>query len=180
MLETNPSSVTPSAATSTIPAGNGGTFIRVTEVWQVDTGGNRLIRTSGIYGDLHDFAAVSGNESFAFGEGLPGRTWSEQRPLVLKSFNPETFKRTEAAHAAGLTSGISLPIFRGGTFVGVVVFLCAADEDTIGAVEVWSNDAMSGEIMALSDGYFGAAKHFEWISKHTTFPRGMGLPGGVW
>lgn len=62
--------------------------------------------SSGIYGDLHDFAAASGNESFAFGEGLPGRTWAEQKPLVLDSFNPETFKRTDVARVAGLTSGV--------------------------------------------------------------------------
>ncbi|MEL6873238.1 MAG: GAF domain-containing protein [Pseudomonadota bacterium] len=175
MLEAVPTSSTPTQST-----GGTDTFIRATEVWQLDDTGERLVLASGIYGDMHDFAAVSGGESFGRGEGLPGRTWAEQRPQVLKSFNPQTFKRTEAANAAGLTAGVSLPVFRGDQLTGVVVFLCAADDDTIGAIEVWAANEDTGGIMALDDGYFGAARHFEWISKHTTFPEGMGLPGGVW
>ena len=35
-------------------------------------------------------------------------------------------------------------------------------------------------LLMLEDGYYGAAKHFEFVSKHTHFPRGQGLPGAVW
>ncbi|MEO1693809.1 MAG: GAF domain-containing protein [Pseudomonadota bacterium] len=169
-----------SPAPDPAPVADVSTFIQATEVWTPDASGERLVRSSGIYGDLHEFAAVSGGESFAYGEGLPGRTWEQQRPLVLKSFDPSTFKRTAAAEAAGLTAGVSLPVFNGDALVGVVVFLCAANDETIGAIEVWSANDDTGNIMALADGYFGAARHFEWISKHTTFPKSMGLPGGVW
>ena len=34
--------------------------------------------------------------------------------------------------------------------------------------------------MKLADGYYGAADMFEFNSRYTRFPRGYGLPGGVW
>lgn len=153
------------------------TFIRVTEVWTPDaTGVLRL--SSGVYGALHDFAAVSGQESFAMGEGLPGKAWQERRPVVLKGFAGSYFKRTEAAHAAGLTAAVALPVFAGEALKGVVVFLFGDDDDHVGAVEVWSAPSPLG-VLSLEDGYFGAARHFEWISRHTQFPSGQGLPGGA-
>ncbi|MEM6905098.1 MAG: GAF domain-containing protein [Pseudomonadota bacterium] len=153
------------------------TFIEVTEVWAPGPDG-RLTRTSGIYGLLGGFEAASGETSFARGEGLPGKAWEEGRPVVLKGFRGSYFKRTEAAEAAGLTTAVAVPVFAGETLKGVIVFLCADDAVRTGAIEIWRSD--QGSAMKLEDGYFGAATHFEWVSKHTQFPRGQGLPGGVW
>jgi len=57
------------------------TFIQASEVWVPD--GDKLVLGKGNYGDLAEFAAVSGAESFARGEGLPGKAWAEGRPVVL-------------------------------------------------------------------------------------------------
>jgi hypothetical protein len=153
----------------------GRTFIEVTEVWVPD--GDRLIWADGDYGQRDEFAAVSGRESFARGEGLPGKAWSEGRPLVLKEFEGSYFKRAEAAKAAGLTSAVAIPVFSGNALKAVVVVLCADDHTRTGALEVWRE---ADGLLMLEDGYYGAAKHFEWVSQHTHFPRGQGLPGGVW
>jgi len=151
------------------------TFVQASEVWVPQ--GDRLVFSTGDYGDLTDFAAVSGKESFARGEGLPGKAWAEARPVVLKGFEGSYFKRTEAAKAAGLTSAVAIPVFAGEALKAVLVVLCGDDENRTGAIEAWHEvDA----VLKLDDGYYGAAKHFEWISKHTQFPRGQGLPGGVW
>ena len=151
------------------------TFVQASEVWVPE--GDRLVFSTGHYGDLADFAAVSGKESFGHGEGLPGKAWAEGRPVVLKGFEGSYFKRTEAAKAAGLTSAVAVPVFDGATLKAVLVVLCGDDENRTGAIEVWRQ---ADEILKLDDGYYGAAKHFEWVSKHTQFPRGQGLPGGVW
>lgn len=151
------------------------TFIQVTEVWVPQD--DKLVLASGNYGDLDAFKAASGKESFAEGEGLPGRAWSEQRPVVLKGFEGSYFKRTEAALAAGLTSAVAIPVFAGKVLKAVLTVLCGDDDNRVGAIEVWKDD---DGVLKLNDGYYGAAKQFEWVSQHTQFPRGQGLPGGVW
>ncbi len=151
------------------------TFIQASEVWVPKDG--RLVHGGGDYGDLADFAAVSGKESFGHGEGLPGKAWAEGRPVVLKEFDGSYFKRTEAAKAAGLTCAVAVPVFDGAELKAVLVVLCGDDAVRTGAIEVWRED---NRLLMLEDGYYGAAKHFEWVSKHTHFPRGQGLPGGVW
>ena len=150
------------------------TFVSVSEVWVPE--GDRLVHAGGDYGDLAGFEAASRQASFARGEGLPGAAWAVARPVVLKGFDGSYFKRTEAAREAGLSAAVAIPVFAGAALRAVLVVLCAGDQDHIGAIEVWAEkDGMS----SLEDGYYGAAEHFEWVSKRTTFPRGQGLPGGV-
>jgi hypothetical protein len=151
------------------------TFIQVSEVWVPD--GDRLVLAGGSYGTLEAFADSSAGETFARGEGLPGKAWAEGRPIVLKGFEGSYFKRTAAATAAGLTSAVAVPVFAGATLKAVLVVLCGDDANRTGAIEVWHE---ADGLLMLDDGYYGAAKHFEWVSQHTHFPRGQGLPGGVW
>ncbi|MGC8203651.1 GAF domain-containing protein [Aliiroseovarius sp. PTFE2010] len=150
-------------------------FIEVTEVWVPE--GDKLVLSKGTYGDLNDFASISERQSFAKGEGLPGKAWAEEKPIVLKKFDGSYFKRTEAAKAAGLTAAVAIPVFAASTLKAVLVTLCSDDDERIGAIEVW---APNDNILTVDEGYYGAAKHFEWVSQHTHFPRGQGLPGGVW
>lgn len=150
-------------------------FVQVAEVWLPQ--GDRLVHGGGSYGGLTGFAEASRSESFARGEGLPGKAWDEGRPVVLKGFEGSYFKRTEAATAAGLTSAVAIPVFAGAELNAVLVVLCGADENRTGAIEVW---AERDGVLKLDDGYYGAARHFEWVSQHTQFPVGQGLPGGVW
>lgn len=151
------------------------TFIEISEIWVPE--GDRLVQAGGNYGGYGEFAAASGRESFAKGEGLPGKAWAEARPVVLKEFDGSYFKRTEAAKEAGLTSAVAVPVFANETLKAVLVLLCSDDDVRTGAIEVWSE---KDGLLMLEDGYYGAARHFEWVSQHTHFPRGQGLPGGVW
>lgn len=151
------------------------TFISVSEIWVPN--GDQLELAAGNYGTLSDFEEASRQTSFSKGEGLPGKAWAEARPVVLKEFDGSYFKRTEEARTAGLTSAVAVPVFDGEVLKAVLVVLCADDEERMGAVEVW---AENNGMLILEDGYYGAAKHFEWVSQHTHFPRGQGLPGGVW
>ncbi|MCB1348456.1 MAG: GAF domain-containing protein [Maritimibacter sp.] len=155
--------------------GSVNTFIQVSEVWVPE--GDMLVLAKGDYGTLDGFAEASHRESFARGEGLPGKAWAEGRPVVLKAFDGSYFKRTEAAKEAGLTAAVAVPVFAGTTLKAVLVVLFGDDEVRTGAIEVWQE---KDGLLMLDDGYYGAAKHFEWVSQHTHFPRGQGLPGGVW
>lgn len=151
------------------------TFIQVSEVWVPEGGVLKLVE--GSYGDLTAFEETSRGTEFAKGEGLPGKAWAEERPVVLKGFDGSYFKRTEAAAEAGLTSAVAMPIFDEDELKAVLVVLCGDDDARTGAIEVWEE---KDGLLLLDDGYYGAAKHFEWVSQHTSFPKGQGLPGGVW
>lgn len=151
------------------------TFVEVAEIWIPE--GGRLVLQGGVYGPHAAFGDASRQQSFARGEGLPGKAWAEARPVVLKGFDGSYFKRVDAARQVGLTAAVAVPVFAGKGLRAVLVVLCADDAVRTGALEVWSE---ADGILTLEDGYYGAAKHFEWVSQHTQFPKGQGLPGGVW
>lgn len=151
------------------------TFIQVSEIWIPE--GDTLVHAGGNYGTLAKFEDASRRTSFPKGEGLPGKAWADRRPVVLKGFDGSYFKRTEAAAEAGLTTAVAVPVFADDALKAVLVVLCGDDDQRTGAIEVWHEH---DGLLMLDDGYYGAAKHFEWVSQHTHFPRGQGLPGGVW
>lgn len=165
-----------SPAMDAIPETMSDTFIQVCEVWVPEN--DRLVLADGNYNGLAAFEETSRKTSFAKGEGLPGKAWDEARPVVLKGFDGSYFRRIEAAKEAGLTSAVAVPVFAGATLRAVLVVLCGDDDTRIGAIEVWTEDR-SGMLM-LDDGYYGAAEEFAFVSQHTHFPKGQGLPGGVW
>jgi hypothetical protein len=97
--------------------------------------------------------------------------------VILQELERSNFKRTRVARAAGLTAAIAIPVFAGDDLKAVLVAFCSDDAERIGAIEIWK---AKDDILVLDDGYYGAAKQFEWVSQHTHFPKGQGLPGGVW
>ena len=155
-------------------------FIRVVEIWVPSRDGGLLEFQDGLYGALENFRLVSEKSCFGFDEGLPGRAWARRHPVLLRDLHNSYFVRREAAAHAGLTCGVALPIFAGDVLVAVVVFFCGDDAAHVGAIELWHNDPAQSLELSLVDGYFGHAEGFEWISRHTSFRPGFGLPGLVW
>lgn len=155
-------------------------FVEAVEVWTPDEKTGRLTLASAVYGPHEKFAEISAGISFAKGEGLPGKAWEEQRPVVLNGFHGTYFLRAEPAAQSGLTTAVAIPAFAGARLTGVLVLFCSDRDARVGAIEVWRPDPGQEGVMRLDDGYYGAASHFEWVSRRTQFPRGQGLPGGVW
>jgi hypothetical protein len=157
------------------------TFVRVVEVWVPDAEQSLLEFGGGLYGSAARFGMASRSMCFGRGEGLPGRAWDEGRPIVLTELDPSVFRRTEQARAEGLTCGIALPIFAGDTLKAVFVIFCGDDDEHAGAIELWRNDPKASREMTLDDGYYGTtADAFEFISRRTSFHKGVGLPGMAW
>ncbi len=157
------------------------TFIRVVEIWVPGNDRSTLEFSAGLYGSAERFGATSRQMCFGLGEGLPGQAWLEGRPIVLKQFAGANFRRTQAAHAEGLTCGIALPVFAGDFLTAVLVIFCGDDEAHAGAIELWCNDPAASKDMTLADGYYGStADAFEFISRRTAFRQGHGLPGLAW
>lgn len=156
------------------------TFIQVTEIWTPNEDRTVLRYHDGLYGRHQTFRLASQKMSFGYDEGLPGRAWAAREPILLKDLQHSYFLRGEAAARAGLTCAVALPIFAGDFLLAVVVFFCGADDDHVGAIELWRNDPRSEWDMGLVDGYFGIAESFQWVAEHTRFMPGFGLPGIVW
>ena len=161
---------------TTVDVAPGVTFVRMAEVWVPEDG--RLVHAGGDYADAPAFAEASADVRFAKGEGLPGRAWELERPIVLKSLEEPWFRRTEAAAEAGLTCAIALPIFAERTLRAVLVVLCGTDAEHNGAIELWE-ETDEGRL-GLVDGYYGTAAGFEAASHDIDFAPGQGLPGAVW
>lgn len=161
--------------------GAGSTFIRVVEVWVPDAEGSLLELGGAYYGAATRFGSMSRQMCFGRGEGLPGQAWELGHPVVINQFEGSAFRRTQAAHAEGLTSGIAIPQFDGSTLKAVVLIFCGDNDEQAGAIELWHNDPATSREMTLADGYYGRVSNvFEFISRRTGFHKGTGLPGLVW
>jgi hypothetical protein len=156
-------------------------FIRVIEVWVPGADGTLLEFGGGLYGNARAFGVLSRRMCFGRGEGLPGRVWSSGRPIILKQLADGYFLRARAARAEGLTCAVALPVYAGAAMRAVVVMFCGDDEANVGAIELWHNDAGESADLKLDEGYYGGtAEVFEFVSRHTAFRKGFGLPGLVW
>jgi hypothetical protein len=157
------------------------TFIRVVEIWVPDRERTLLEFGGGLYGNTRAFGAVSRSMCFGRGEGLPGQAWEQGRPIILKQLEGSYFRRGRAAAAEGLTCAIALPVFAGTLLNAVLVIFCGDDEQHVGAIELWHNDAANSPELVLDEGYYGGtAELFEFMSRSTRFRRGFGLPGLAW
>ena len=156
------------------------TFIRASEIWVPSRDRAMLEFHSGLYGELARFRHASERMCFGYGEGLPGRAWQARHPIILRELQNSYFMRAEAAREAGLTCGVAIPVFAGDYLLAVVVMYCGADEDNIGAIELWHNDPALSFDLALLEGYYGIADYFERVSRQTRIRPGFGLPGSVW
>ncbi len=68
-------------------------------------------------GALHE---ASRRHSFARGEGLPGLTWAQRRPMVVEDlWTDPRFVRTEAARSDGIRTGVAFPVVRGDDLLAV-------------------------------------------------------------
>ena len=157
------------------------TFIRVVEVWLPSADGSLLEFGSGLYGHARGFGAISQHMVFGRGEGLPGRAWESGHPIILKRLSDSYFLRARAAAAEGLTCAIALPQFDRQQLKSVLLIFCGDDALHAGAIELWRNEPSRSPDMTLAEGYYGgAAEVFAFMSKHTSFRKGFGLPGLAW
>ncbi len=157
-------------------------FIRAVELWTPDEAGTSLEYAGGVYDDdLEELREISELALFAHDDGLPGKAWAAGHPIILTNFADSYFSRADEARMFGLTCAVAIPVFDGTNIKSVVGLLCGRDTgEDVGAIELWHNNAELSHEMTLVDGYYGAAKDFEFNSRHTKFLRGYGLPGRAW
>ncbi|HJY20171.1 MAG TPA: PAS domain S-box protein [Chthoniobacterales bacterium] len=73
--------------------------------------------------DLKEFSAVTEQMEFKRGVGLPGRVWKSKTPAWVEDItNDPNFPRAPAAKAAGLRTGVGIPILSGDKAIAMLEF----------------------------------------------------------
>ena len=81
-------------------------------------------------GELSSFRSVTEALSFKPGVGLPGRVWESKQPAWLEDVtNDPDFPRLAAARAAGLKTGVAIPILSGDKVIAVLEFFMRETRD---------------------------------------------------
>jgi hypothetical protein len=157
------------------------TFLRVIEVWVPSADGSLLEFGGGVFGAATTLLAMSRAMCFGRAEGLPGRVWESEQPVLLPRLEGSTYRRSAPAQAAGLGCAAAMPLFVNDALAAVVVFYGTADAQPAAAMELWGHDARITADLTLADGcYLGGAEALEGISRDSYLPRGVGLPGLAW
>jgi PAS domain S-box-containing protein len=98
----------------------------VGQAWLPDSNGAALNLGPGCYrgnGELENFRNSSQSAHFERGIGLPGRVWQSKQPAWLENVTVDpNFPRFVAAGAAGLKTGVGIPIISGDKVIAVLEF----------------------------------------------------------
>ncbi len=157
------------------------TFIKAAECWIPSPDQPLLEFGGGIFGLHRNFESISKRLCFGMGEGLPGQAWEERRPILLKDFDSQHFRRGDAAKAAGFQCAVALPCYRGDQLKSVLVLYCGDTSGLPSGLELWGNDPRITSDLTLRDACYGRdAQTLEHEAKDTYLPRGTGLPGIAW
>jgi hypothetical protein len=151
------------------------------EVWSPNADSSALTWRSGFYGALQDAQSESVATRFKLGEGLPGRAWKTRLPELVTTLSlvSDNFVRHKVAKAAGLTTGIAIPIMLGVQVQSIVTLLSTSEMPFGQVMEIWipSDD---DKVLERKEGYYGKFGKFHDDGTTQTFARGEGLPGQVW
>ena len=101
---------------------------QVGDMWTPDADGKNLRCLTFWHSDsveVDSFKQASFERSYAPGVGLPGRVWSDPRPVWVRDVTQEQFPRARSAVSAGLHSAFAFPILYGDRVLGVMEFYSA-------------------------------------------------------
>ncbi len=153
-------------------------YVRGIEVWEPNGDRSRLVLRQSSYRDADAMADISKDLSFAIDEGLPGDVWKTRMPVIYRRLTSGPFRRTAAAAAAGLTTGVGIPIFCDGNVVSIVLLLLDGGESLKTVIEHWRVSPASNRY-ELFGGIYSNCEKLRRLSEHVFFPIGEGLPGFI-
>lgn len=157
------------------------TFIKAAECWIPAADQPILEFGYGVFGPNKQFESISQELCFGMGEGLPGQAWEEGRPVLLKNFDSQHFRRGAAAKAAGFQCAVAVPCYQGDKLMAVLVVYLGDASGLPAGVELWKNAPRVTSDLTLLEAFYGRhGEELESEAKDTFLPRGTGLPGVAW
>jgi hypothetical protein len=124
------------------------------EIWK--GAGDRMSLDAGFYGAADAFREVSEATSFQRGQGLPGGVWGAGAPMLMRDLGHSAgFVRATAARAAGLATGLGLPVATPSGTPYVLALLSGRATPIARRFELWNvapGRAGRGPFATLADG----------------------------
>lgn len=109
------------------------------------------------------------------GQGIAGRAWQQRCATLLQEEPSQLLSEYSQQFGTPVKAVLAIPVFRQQQVCGVVVF---GLNEGHGGAEIWCRD--DRDELAVSAGHYAGLPAFEFISRHTRFPKGAGVPGRVW
>jgi hypothetical protein len=160
--------------------GGAETSSNVLEIWGKEASTTGLTLQSGYYGALDAFRRLSSAMRFEPGDGLPGLTLHQKKPLLLDHLPTEdVFLRSAAAETYGIQTGLGIPLYNAPMSASVFVALSSAAIPFARVIEVWTPD-QGGETLSLAQSVYHGADLMQAASQNLCYRRGEGLPGIAW
>lgn len=162
-------------ATATAPIANSELLIRFVEVWHADQETHKVVPVNAIA--MPENASQSSASPYIHSDELQAMV-SEACQSKSVAFIRHTDSSLDALSehtGCQIVAILCIPVVRERAVQGAVLLGLS---DVYGAIEIWGRD--DRDELSISDGHYAGLPSFEYITRYTRFPKGAGLPGGVW
>jgi hypothetical protein len=151
------------------------------EVWSINALSNDCLSVvDGYYGTLENFEQVSRQMNMPKGYGLPGLVWDSGMPVLMQDIsNFSGSTRTHDAQAAGITTGLGIPVVNNKSQFYMMTFLSAKATPIAKRIQIWIPDAQS-QTLICQQGFSKSSNNLAEIFEMTTIKKGEGALGRVW
>jgi hypothetical protein len=151
------------------------------EVWHKNSATqNSLNIMDGYYGTLQHFENISRKLSVPKGLGLAGLAWESGMPVLIDDISrADRFIRADDAHQAGISMGISIPVFDNQEQPYIMTFLSAKATPIAKRIQIWIPD-QQGRQLICQQGYSKNDNDLAKIFETITITKGLGSLGRVW
>ena len=141
---------------------------------------NNLTVMNGYYVKLKHFETISKQLSIPKGHGLAGQAWESGMPILVEDIGQATtFIRTQDAQLAGITVGISIPVYNNPNEPYILAFLSAKATPIAKRIQIWIPNK-EGTQLICQQGYSKYNNDLAKIFETLPVTKGIGALGRVW
>jgi hypothetical protein len=135
---------------------------------------------NGYYGTLQHFESISRQLNVPKGKGLAGLAWASGMPVLVEDIGQATnFIRTKDAYLAGITVGISIPVYNNPNEPYILAFLSAKATPIAKRIQIWIPNK-EGTQLICQQGYSKYNNDLAKIFETLPVTKGIGALGRVW
>lgn len=151
------------------------------EVWRATPDRvHEMELVNGYYGTMKDFEWISKRIKIMKGQGLPGKVWKSEAPVMMGDLRKSaTFMRSAKAVKEGITTAFGIPAWIDPSEGYTMTFLSAKGTPIARRFEIWKTDHEDGTVHFV-DGY--SHGEIDLVSQYegVTFSKKDSLLGKTW